>query len=152
MSNKLLILCNFIILLMFTVGAVAATEVTFEIKKIRKTQGDLHYQIFNCNNPEIDKWDDLTLLSSGVVTPNSAKIKVKTQFLVTRLSCIRIFQDTNGSGTLEFSESGIPNEAVGFSDNPSLMLGYPKPQSTAVVLKEGDDRLLSIKMNYRRKR
>jgi len=63
-----------------------------------------------------------------------------------------VFQNVDGDEQLVFSESGIPKEPVGFSDNPTLILGYPKLKSIRVSLLEANDSLLSIKMNYRRKR
>jgi len=137
---------------MCSIGVGVAKGVAFEITNIRKTQGDLYYQIFNCDDVNVETWNELTLISSGTVTPNNDEIVVRVEDSVTEKNCIRIFQDTDKNGALEFSESGIPKEPVGFSDNPRLMLGYPKPQATAVTLTENDESLLSIKMNYRRRR
>lgn len=151
MNNKLFILCSCVCFLAFSVGVVAAKKVAFEVRKIRTTQGDLHYQIFDCENEKIELWDKLRLIASGVVVPENEEIIIEVQLPTSDINCIRIFQDVNGSRILEFSESGIPKEPVGFSDNPSLMLGYPKPQDTAISLSQKNNSLLSIKMNYRRK-
>jgi len=40
---------------------------------------------------------------------------------------LQVFQDTNGNGQLDLSPRGIPLEPVGFSTNPSLLLGKPTP-------------------------
>ena len=43
---------------------------------------------------------------------------------------IQVFQDSNGNGQLDLSPRGIPQEPVGFSGNPSLFGGKPKPSDS----------------------
>lgn len=43
---------------------------------------------------------------------------------------VQVFQDSNGNGQLDLSPRGIPLEPVGFSGNPSLFGGKPKPSDS----------------------
>ncbi|MVW74533.1 DUF2141 domain-containing protein [Pseudomonas xionganensis] len=54
---------------------------------------------------------------------------------------IQLFQDLNGNGQLDHSPRGIPLEPVGFSGNPPLLNGKPKPEQASFVHGEGDTRL-----------
>jgi uncharacterized protein (DUF2141 family) len=43
---------------------------------------------------------------------------------------IQLFQDSNGNGQLDQGRRGIPLEPVGFSSNPPLLNGKPKPSDS----------------------
>jgi uncharacterized protein (DUF2141 family) len=43
---------------------------------------------------------------------------------------IQVFQDSNGNAQLDLSPRGIPLEPVGFSGNPALFGGKPKPSDS----------------------
>ncbi|MEO4048520.1 DUF2141 domain-containing protein [Pseudomonas sp. CAU 1711] len=54
---------------------------------------------------------------------------------------LQLFQDRNGNGKLDLSPRGIPLEPVGFSNNPSLFAGKPKPADARFEHGAGDTRL-----------
>jgi uncharacterized protein (DUF2141 family) len=43
---------------------------------------------------------------------------------------IQLYQDSNGNGQLDLGRRGIPLEPVGFSSNPPLLNGKPKPSDS----------------------
>ncbi|WP_225837701.1 DUF2141 domain-containing protein [Pseudomonas sp. MM211] len=62
---------------------------------------------------------------------------------------LQLFQDANGNGRLDLSPRGIPLEPVGFSGNPSLLKGKPKPQGARFEHDE-DDTLIDIRLRQPR--
>ena len=130
-------------------GEINQSEMTIKLHftGIKSTDGQLHYQVFSCSPNETTEWEQLTADMT-----NRVKSIADTTALTIRLTpgadyCIRAFQDTNNNGALDFGTSGIPREPVGFSTNPSLMLGYPLPAATLFKLVNDQ---ITIKMNYPR--
>ncbi|TRO42039.1 DUF2141 domain-containing protein [Pseudomonas sp. ALS1131] len=58
---------------------------------------------------------------------------------------IQVFQDSNGNGQLDLSPRGIPQEPVGFSGNPSLFGGKPKP-SDSLFEHSTTDSVISVRL------
>ncbi|PKQ41454.1 hypothetical protein CXP40_11035 [Pseudomonas sp. YY-1] len=58
---------------------------------------------------------------------------------------IQVFQDSNGNGQLDLSPRGIPQEPVGFSGNPSLFGGKPKP-SDSLFEHRTTDSVISVRL------
>lgn len=54
---------------------------------------------------------------------------------------IQLFQDSNGNGRLDLSPRGIPQEPVGFSNDPALLNGKPKPLDCLFVHGAADSTL-----------
>ncbi len=57
---------------------------------------------------------------------------------------IRIYQDENESGKLEYGLMGIPKEGVGFSKNPTMQFGPPTFDDVSFLIK--NDHSEHIKM------
>ncbi|MCU1717884.1 DUF2141 domain-containing protein [Pseudomonas sp. 5P_3.1_Bac2] len=55
---------------------------------------------------------------------------------------IALYQDRNGNAQLDQSLRGIPQEPVGFSNNPTLLDGKPKPAQCGFSHGETDTQLL----------
>jgi len=150
MHNKYLITLSLIFTLFFTVPTGAQEQKkSLQLIKVRPQLGQIFYQVFSCQGITTQTWQQLTPVLSQSILPQHALEKINLAALGIEVACIRVFQDTNGDQQLNFDRSDIPNEPVGFSNNPSLMLGYPKPSKTAVTLV--GDKSIVIKMNYRRK-
>lgn len=62
---------------------------------------------------------------------------------------LQLFQDSNGNGRLDLSPRGIPLEPVGFSGNPTLLKGKPKP-ADAQFEHGADDTLIDIRLRQPR--
>ena len=54
---------------------------------------------------------------------------------------IALYQDSNGNGQLDQSLRGIPQEPVGFSNNPPLLNGKPTPAQSAFSHAEADTQM-----------
>lgn len=59
---------------------------------------------------------------------------------------LQLYQDSNDNGRLDLSPRGIPLEPVGFSNNPTLLKGKPKPRAAAFEHGE-DDTLVDIRLH-----
>lgn len=59
---------------------------------------------------------------------------------------LQLYQDSNGNGRLDLSPRGIPLEPVGFSANPTLLKGKPKP-SGARFEHGAEDTLVNIRLH-----
>lgn len=64
---------------------------------------------------------------------------------------VQVFQDSNDNGQLDLSPRGIPLEPVGFSGNPSLFGGKPKPSDS--LFEHGTaDSVISVRLIPPRKK
>lgn len=105
---------------------VSAADLTVNVKGIKKVEGQLHYQLFQCPLNEDAAWTELTPLISQQVAVSSKELTFSLPNLYSGKYVARIFQDLNNNQELDFT-SGLPLEPAGFSTNPTLMLGYPQP-------------------------
>lgn len=62
---------------------------------------------------------------------------------------VQVYQDLDGNGQLNLSPRGLPLEPVGFSGNPSLLRGKPRPDQCLFTHGE-QDTVLSIRLQSRR--
>jgi len=62
---------------------------------------------------------------------------------------VQVYQDLDGNGQLNLSPRGLPLEPVGFSGNPSLLRGKPRPGQCLFTHGE-QDTLLNIRLQSRR--
>ncbi|UZT78998.1 DUF2141 domain-containing protein [Ectopseudomonas chengduensis] len=79
----------------------------------------------------------------------------ETPLLITGLPpgryAVQVFQDSNDNGQLDLSPRGIPLEPVGFSGNPSLFGGKPKPSDS--LFEHGTaDSVISVRLIPPRKK
>ncbi len=125
-----------------------------EITRIKDIQGQLHYQLFTCPTNEKTPWHELTPLETGQFVISEKTLQLRFSTLRRGQYIVRVFQDSNANGQLDFSRSGIPKEATGFSNNPNLLLGYPTPQNSCINYDEHDiaSHLVTIKLNNKKKR
>ena len=61
---------------------------------------------------------------------HSAETPLRLSELPPGRYAVQVFQDSNGNGKLDLSPRGIPLEPVGFSGDPSLFGGKPKPSDS----------------------
>lgn len=64
---------------------------------------------------------------------------------------VQLFQDLDGDGALALSPRGIPQEPVGFSNNPSLLRGKPTPARCRFE-HGSDDSLIEIRLHAPRRK
>ncbi|WP_170309700.1 DUF2141 domain-containing protein [Litorilituus lipolyticus] len=134
------------------------TALVVHVERIKRIEGTLFYQLFECPESELVTWSDLRLIYANktavidnniiITLPHSA-VKSVPDENGNRVA-FRVFQDIDNDGVLAFSNGDIPKEPTGFSNNPSLILGMPKPVDTCF---EYDSiRNVKVKLNNKRKR
>lgn len=126
------------------------SPIDLTIQKVKFEKGDLQYQLFECSADDQVKWHDLTPVVTRRIKPKQESVNVKLDGDIDKAFCLRVFQDSNNNGQLDFGTAGIPKEAVGFSINPNLMLGQPVPADTR--FHHRTDTKISIDLNYPRHR
>ncbi len=152
------VFASIVFILMTTNTSAQSRELSVEVQRIKKIQGQLHYQLFSCPKNELLAWDELNLLVTDKVEIVKDKVKFSFSGLEPDRYLIRIFQDINDNSTLDFSHNGVPKEPTGFSNNPNLLLGYPKPIDTCFTYDVSDsvnysaDNPVIIKLNNKKKR
>ena len=129
-------------------------SLSVEVQRIKNPQGQLHYQLFTCPNSEESSWQQLHLLITAQVTIDKDTLLLVFPNLASGQYIVRVFQDNNTNGQLDFSDNGVPKEPTGFSNNPSLLLGYPKPSVSCILYDESDlaSDVVVIKLNNKKKR
>jgi len=125
-----------------------------EVQRIKKIQGELHYQLFSCPDTEETSWTTLIPLVSRKTEIKTDSLKLNFPMLKSGQYIVRAFQDLNGNAELDFSGNGIPKEPTGFSNNPSLLLGYPNPVDSCFLYDEDnrETELVVIKLNNKKQR
>ncbi len=152
------------ILFIFTATETYAQSkgLSVEVQRIKQSQGQLHYQLFACPNSEEASWDKLKPLVTEQVEISKDNLILSFPMLESGQYVIRVFQDINDNALLDFSGSGVPKEPTGFSNNPNLLLGYPKPidscflydasNSVSHSANHSANHLVIIKLNNKKKR
>lgn len=147
------------ILLMFIAINVSAQNkaLSVEIQRIKQSQGQLHYQLFTCPKNEAATWDKLKPLVTDKVDIAKDSLRLSFPKLESGLYIFRAYQDLNDNVQLDFSGNGVPKEPTGFSNNPNLLLGYPKPIDSCFLYDASDsashsvNHSIIIKLNNKRK-
>lgn len=62
---------------------------------------------------------------------------------------VQVYQDLDGNGQLNLSPRGLPLEPVGFSGNPPLLRGKPRPEQ-CLFNHDEQDTSLTIRLQSRR--
>jgi len=125
-----------------------------EVQRIKQNQGQLHYQLFACPKDEEASWEALKPLITAEVDIKKDKLFLNFPSLEFGQYIFRAYQDLNGNDQLDFSGNGVPKEPTGFSNNPNLLLGYPKAIDSCFVYEVNDSasHLVTIKLNNKKKR
>lgn len=127
---------------------------SLEIQRIKQIQGQLHYQLFTCPTSAKVNWDKLKPLVTSQVDIKKDKLHLSFPSFESGLYTFRVYQDLNDNAQLDFSGNGIPKEPTGFSNNPNLLLGYPKPTDSCFLYEASDTSItpVIIKLNNKKKR
>jgi len=140
------------------VQANEEAALVIHVERIKRTEGTLFYQLFECPENELVTWPDLRLIYTNktavidnniIITLPYSAVKSVPHKSGSRVA-FRVFQDIDSDGVLAFSNGGIPKEPTGFSNNPSLILGMPKPIDTCFDYDLTSN--VKIKLNNKRKR
>ncbi|MDD0845291.1 DUF2141 domain-containing protein [Pseudomonas sp. Gutcm_11s] len=126
--------------LLFVSSQTRAGDILVKVEG-KQAIGALHLALVPADQPE---WDGQILrqLQSG-----------ETELRLTDVPpgryAVQLFQDLDGDGTLALSPRGVPREPVGFSSNPALFKGKPKPPQCLFEHGSGDT-LIVVKLRGRR--
>lgn len=99
-------------------------------------QGDapVHLALISADQPD---WDERPLRLI-----QSREDELRLSELPPGRYAVQLFQDLDGDGLLALSPRGIPQEPVGFSTNPALVKGKPKPLQCLFEHATGDTRIV----------
>lgn len=87
----------------------------------KQREGSLHLALVAADQPE---WEPILRLLQ------SEDELLRLNDLPPGRFAVQLFQDSNGNGRLDLGPRGIPLEPVGFSNNPPLFGGKPKPRDS----------------------
>ncbi len=143
-----------LLLLMMSQVYAQSKGLSVEVQRIKQSQGQLHYQLFTCPKDEEASWDKLKPLVTEKVDIVKDNLMLSFPMLESGQYAIRVFQDLNDNALLDFSGNGVPKEPTGFSNNPNLLLGYPKAIDSCFLYDANDStsHLVIIKLNNKKKR
>ena len=117
--------------------------------KFKQQEGNLHYQVLDCNDSG-GSWGTLAVITTQQLPVSAAAHDVTVENLPAGKYCVRFFQDLNANGELDLAANSVPREPVGFSNNPSLMMGQPEPEDCVFQLTQ--DETIRVKVNNKRRR
>ncbi|CAM2894442.1 Uncharacterized protein conserved in bacteria [Ectopseudomonas mendocina] len=100
--------------------SIQAGDLLIEVKGVQD-QANLYLALVPADQPD---WQP------SLRELHSAETPLRLSDLPPGRYAIQVFQDSNGNGQLDLSPRGIPQEPVGFSGNPSLFGGKPKPSDS----------------------
>ncbi len=80
-----------------------------------------------------------------ITIPASGDVVALFQNVPSGTYAIRIFQDENSSGKLEYNLIGIPKEGVGFSKNPAMQFGPPSFADASFVLDKSRNETIKVR-------
>lgn len=147
LSQKLIISPLFIILSGLNIASATDKNVTSKITVSKlHSEGDVYVQVV-----ELDKKNQWQHYEQ-MFKINNSKIAHTTEFKLELTSNkhygMRIFQDINKNQQLDMTDTGIPLEPVGFSQNPSLVNGIPPLSDCQFTAGES----IEINMKWRKKK
>lgn len=103
---------------------ITASAADIELVLVGPKHGDVHGDVHAALMPITEQqWD-----ATPVQTLRAAE-HLRFRDVPPGDYAVQLFVDANGNGILDRSPRGLPREAVGFSNNPSLLMGAPDIQA-----------------------
>ncbi|WP_273232659.1 DUF2141 domain-containing protein [Pseudomonas kuykendallii] len=124
--------------------ALGGTALAGDIRLVlegRQKAGDVHVALLPGDSPD---WAEQPLRT---LQGNEAVLVLRE--VPAGRYAVQVYQDLDGNGQLNLSPRGLPLEPVGFSGNPSLLGGKPRPEQCLFTHGERDT-VLSIRLQSRR--
>ena len=101
------------------------------VENVRAARGHVHVDV--CHKETFLTDEDCIYVGSASTSP---AVRGVTTVVVPRLPpgkyAVQAYLDENDNGTVDRNRLGIPKEAVGFSRDPSLLLGAPRFKAVAI--------------------
>ena len=134
-------LLNVLLVTLCTWQAASAAELSVEIVDIAIEKGAL--RIAACSTREA--FESRQCTTTRLVEPKIPCVFVTFSNLAKSSYAILVHQDLNENGLLDKSIMGIPQEPIGFSNNPTIMFGPPDFDDVLVAFTE--NKKISIKLH-----
>ncbi len=153
---KLSKLC-FLLLIKLSISSYANVSLQIDVDNSKELEGVLFLELYKLPEtiPNNLEWQDLAPIRqvSEPLKENTHSIKINN--LENGEYSIQLFIDENANQVLDSSKMGLPLEAIGFSNNPIIIKGKPRPIDTFFSLskeKTNLDIFLKKKKKRRRKK
>lgn len=124
--------------------SASAETLNIKIQELRSDKGTIEFLVFKKDEGYPDHPEKS--IRQGSITPDEAK----QGFLLTNLPAgevaVTFIHDENGNKKLDKKALGLPDEGVGFSNNPRIFFGAPSFNRAKVKL-TGDESI-KVRMKY----
>lgn len=142
-----------LLILMLPLSKSFAHELSITIKDSSKSTGIVYLELHHSADSFTDAidWTEATIVSSHKIELSEHVGEIKVTGLIAGWYAARVYLDENNNNELDLSVTGIPKEAVGFSNNPLLFGGAPSLEESAFTLTETQEISISL-IKQKRKR
>ena len=117
---KKIILIIALVVFSFNIGL--ANKLTVEIEGDDHTEGTYYIAMWDNEEEFLD--NDKLKISKSAVT-DGGKISVEIDNVKSGWWAIAVLLDENGNKDMDYNMFGVPQEAFGFSNNPTVVLSEP---------------------------
>lgn len=131
------------LLLIFSSGLVFADNLNIKIEDLRSEKGTIEYLVFNNDKGYPDRPKKSIL--QGSITPLEAKKGFKLSDLPAGDIALTFIHDENSNKKLDKKGIGLPDEGVGFSNNPRIFFGVPSYNRVKFKLSGEENIVIRIK-------
>ena len=122
--------CRRLILLSFfmlSYSSLASVPLMVEVVNKDRLSGKLHLALYQAPPLQETEWQQQAIYRqlTQPLAPSNQSLVLTIPDLSPGHYSLRLFLDENANDVLDMSQLGIPLEAVGFANNPSLFGGMP---------------------------
>jgi uncharacterized protein (DUF2141 family) len=129
------------ILFLSLFSLASAYDLKLEVQEVRTSKGYFRYLIFNSSKGFPDQPE--LAVQKGEFPANSSVHVIKN--LPADTYAISLIHDENNNQKLDTGWFGIPKEALGFSENPSISFGAPEFNQCKFKLKADETKVIRLK-------
>lgn len=133
----------FLFLICFS-SLVSADTLDIKIEDLRSEKGMIEYLVFDNDKGYPDR--PKKSIRQGSITPGEAKNGFKLNDLPSGDVALTFIHDENSNKKLDKKGIGLPDEGVGFSNNPRIFFGVPSFSRVKFKL-SGEEKII-IRMKY----
>jgi uncharacterized protein (DUF2141 family) len=126
--------------MLFVSSQAAAGDILVRVEG-KQAKGALHLALVRADQPD---WEPHLI---GLTQAEGTELRLAD--VPPGRYAVQLYQDLDGDGTLALSPRGVPQEPVGFSSNPALIKGKPKPRGCLFEHGVGDTRIV-LKLRSKR--
>ena len=112
--------------------AASSSTLTVTISGLGNQQGQVCFSLFSGRQGFPS--DGTYAVQASCISATNTPVVVTFQHLNVGSYAVAVFHDTNGDGILNRNWLGIPTEAFGFSQNPTILTSAPRFGDSAVLV------------------